>query len=193
MLVTSMLMVVGIASFSTSGVTGYSVEVTLSRTEQMLPRMSATVAIRIEGVDDALLLPDGNVATVTWTYAPTDATDYVLMVGNSRQQDDAMTVWRKLSEQGRQGQWVYMPADDGNFYTLPRMNGLSMAVCGNSVLALSRGLKMFQSDDQGISWKVSSLYALPLTFSGTLAAIAADANGVLWLVSNNGDVWRGQK
>ena len=46
---------------STSGVTGYSVEVTLSRTEQMLPRMSATVAIRIEGVDDALLLPEGAV------------------------------------------------------------------------------------------------------------------------------------
>ena len=48
-------------STSTSGVTGYSVEVTLSRTEQMLPRMSATVAIRIEGVDDALLLPEGAV------------------------------------------------------------------------------------------------------------------------------------
>ena len=43
---------------SSSGVTGYSVEVTLDRTENMLPRMSATVAIRIEGVDNALLLPE---------------------------------------------------------------------------------------------------------------------------------------
>lgn len=43
---------------SANGVTGYSVEVTLARTEKMLPRMSATVAIRIEGVDNALLLPD---------------------------------------------------------------------------------------------------------------------------------------
>ena len=43
---------------STSGVTGYSVEVTLDRTEKMLTRMSATVSIRIEGVDDALLLPE---------------------------------------------------------------------------------------------------------------------------------------
>ena len=43
---------------SNSGVTGYAVEVTLDRTEKMLPRMSATVAIRIEGVDDALLLPE---------------------------------------------------------------------------------------------------------------------------------------
>ena len=43
---------------SSSGVTGYSVEVTLDRTDDMLPRMSATVNIRIEGVDNALLLPE---------------------------------------------------------------------------------------------------------------------------------------
>ncbi len=43
---------------SNNGVTGYAVEVTLDRTEKMLPKMSATVAIRIEGVDDALLLPE---------------------------------------------------------------------------------------------------------------------------------------
>lgn len=46
---------------STSGVTGYAVEVTLDKTEQMLTRMSATVAIRIEGVDNALLLPEAAV------------------------------------------------------------------------------------------------------------------------------------
>ena len=46
---------------SSSGVTRYAVEVTLDRTEKMLPNMSATVAIRIEGVDDALLLPEAAV------------------------------------------------------------------------------------------------------------------------------------
>ena len=43
---------------SNSGVTGYSVEVTLDKTEKMLTRMSASVAIRIEGVNNALLLPE---------------------------------------------------------------------------------------------------------------------------------------
>ena len=143
--------------------------------------------------DDAALLPAGSIATVTWPYGPADDTDYVLMVGNSRQQDDAVTIWRKLSYKGEQGQWVYMPVDDSNFYTLPRMNGLSMAVCDGKVLAMSNGLRMFQSDDQGISWQVSTLYALPIAFEGSLAAIASDGNGTLWLVSNNGDVWRGQK
>lgn len=46
------------AGTSASGVTGYSVEVTLDRTAEMLPRMSAKVAIRIKGVDNALLLPE---------------------------------------------------------------------------------------------------------------------------------------
>ncbi len=46
------------AGTSTSGVTGYSVEVTLDRTQEMLPRMSAKVSIRIKGVDNALLLPE---------------------------------------------------------------------------------------------------------------------------------------
>ena len=61
---------------STSGVTGYSVEVTLDRTEKMLTRMSATVSIRIEGVDDALLLPEDAVTkTRTSAYVYTSVNE----------------------------------------------------------------------------------------------------------------------
>lgn len=61
---------------SNSGVTGYSVEVTLDRTEKMLNRMSASVAIRIEGVDDALLLPEDAVTkTRTSAYVYTSVNE----------------------------------------------------------------------------------------------------------------------
>ena len=61
---------------STSGVTGYAVEVTLDRVEKMLPRMSATVSIRIEGVDDALLLPEDAVTkTRTSAYVYTSVNE----------------------------------------------------------------------------------------------------------------------
>ena len=43
---------------SSNGVTTYAVEVTLDRTESMYPNMSATVSVRIEGVDDALLVSE---------------------------------------------------------------------------------------------------------------------------------------
>ena len=61
---------------SSSGVTGYAVEVTLDRVEKMLPRMSATVSIRIEGVDDALLLPEDAVTkTRTSAYVYTSVNE----------------------------------------------------------------------------------------------------------------------
>ncbi|MBQ6146321.1 MAG: HlyD family efflux transporter periplasmic adaptor subunit [Clostridia bacterium] len=62
---------------SNSGVTSYAVEVTLERTEKMLPQMSATVSIRIEGVDDALLLPEDAVTrtrNAAYVYTSVDET-----------------------------------------------------------------------------------------------------------------------
>ncbi len=143
--------------------------------------------------DEAALLPAENVATVTWPYGAADNTDYVLMVGNSQQNADQMTAWRKISEHGMAGQWVYMPVDDSNLSTLPRMENVSLAYYNNMVLAIGDGLVVYESADQGISWKVSKQYALPVAFEGTRCAITAGADGTLWLVSNNGDVWRGQK
>lgn len=51
--------VTGISTVATSssGVTTYSAEITLAKTEDMLSGMSASVAVTIEGVDDALLIP----------------------------------------------------------------------------------------------------------------------------------------
>ena len=62
---------------SNSGVTSYAVEVTLERTEKMLPHKSATVSIRIEGVDDALLLPEDAVTrtrNAAYVYTSVDET-----------------------------------------------------------------------------------------------------------------------
>ncbi|MCD7982432.1 MAG: efflux RND transporter periplasmic adaptor subunit [Clostridiales bacterium] len=42
---------------SSSGVTSYSAEITIEKTDDMLSGMSASVVVTIEGVDDALLIP----------------------------------------------------------------------------------------------------------------------------------------
>ncbi len=55
---------------TSSGVTVYTVTVTLDKTEKMLAGMSASVTIRIEGVDDALLIPSE-------ALTQTSATSYV--------------------------------------------------------------------------------------------------------------------
>ncbi len=43
---------------SSNGVTSYTVTVTIDRTEKMLPNMSATIAVKVSGVDNALLIPE---------------------------------------------------------------------------------------------------------------------------------------
>lgn len=62
---------------SSGGVTSYTVEVLLNRTESMLPNMSATISVRIQGVDNALLVPE-NAVTKTrdsaYVYTAVDET-----------------------------------------------------------------------------------------------------------------------
>ncbi|MCD8367457.1 MAG: HlyD family efflux transporter periplasmic adaptor subunit [Clostridiales bacterium] len=52
---------------SSGGVTQYTVTVTLDKTDDMLSGMSASVTITIEGVDDALLLPEDAVTQTSST------------------------------------------------------------------------------------------------------------------------------
>lgn len=143
--------------------------------------------------DDASLLPlAGTTACVSWTYATDESADYVLLVGEPRQADaQYMRVWRKISSAEGDGQWVYMPFDEGNFYKLPRQQWLSMVSYGGAVLAVGSDMTMLQSRDQGISWKRNTTYDLPAGLQGTRVTMAVDDSQRLWLLTDTGQLWRG--
>lgn len=147
--------------------------------------------------DNQALLPFENVAFVSWPFEPTDLTDYVLIAGNSQQDENATVLWRKISQYGGQtrqtnwGQWVYMPVDDNNHYTLPRQECLSMVYYDDCVLATGSSLKLYQSLDQGITWKENEDYTMPSALTGTQVAMAVDKQGRLWLVTDSGQLWQG--
>ena len=146
--------------------------------------------------DNASLLPADNIASVSWPFAPTDYTDYVLMVGNSQLDETSTVVWRKISQYDgptKGGQWVYMPVDDNNLCPLPRQDGLSLAYYDDLVLAVGAKKVMLQSVDQGITWQTSSDYALPESLTGGLLSMTVDAQGRLWLVTESGELWMGSK
>ena len=146
--------------------------------------------------DDASLLPLENIAAVVWPFAPADYSDYVLMAGNSQQDETSTVVWRKISQYDgptKGGQWAYMLVDDDNSYALPRQDGLSLAYYDELVLAVGANKEMLQSVDQGITWQTASDYALPASLAGSLFSMAVDAQGRLWLVSDSGDLWFGSK
>lgn len=143
---------------------------------------------------DTAWLPTENTASVTWPYTPADDTDYILLVGNGPQQ--GMTLWRKISyytDATHPGQWVYMPVDGDNIYPMPQLSNLSLARYEGILLAMGNTEVIYQSRDQGITWRTSTDYALPSNVGGTAAAMTTDSKGRLWLVTNTGEVWLGTK
>lgn len=146
--------------------------------------------------DDKALLPAENIATVCFPFSPADNTDYMLMVGNSQQDNENVTIWRKISQYepiDNNCKWVYMPVDANNYFTLDRQDGLSMTYYNGSILAVGSLMALYDSRDQGITWKTTSSYALPENLNGTLLSITADKAGRLWLVSDSGEIWVGSE
>ena len=142
-----------------------------------------------EALDDkASLLPVTQIATTTWTYAPIDSADCVLMGGLN--QNGEMCFWRKIAQHNKDGKWVYIPVESNNRFTMPAQNNLSMAYAGGDIYAVGDNLTIYVSRDKGITWKTVSNYALPSDAQGTQYAMTADAQGNLWLVTNAGQIWK---
>ena len=144
--------------------------------------------------DDASLLPAENIAVTYCPYAPADNTDYMLMVGNSQQDDETTVVWRKISQYdpvNENCKWVYMPVDDNNQFALERQDNLSIAYYEGSVLAVGSLRKIYESRDQGITWYTDNNYTLPENLEGTQLSIAVANDGRLWLVTDSGQLWMG--
>ena len=144
--------------------------------------------------EDASMLPVRDMALLSWDYAPLDSTDYVLMAGTNK--DGKMCFWREIYEYAKAtkgGQWVYMPVDDNNLYTLPQQEGLSLVYYKGDVLALGSNAIIYQTRDQGITWRASSNYALPSNVTGSRMSMCVDINGNLWVMTNTGELWQGTK
>ena len=143
--------------------------------------------------DESTLLPAaGKTAFVSWSYFTADDTDYALLVGTPRQDDEPnMRVWRKIVPQAGGGQWVYMAFDDANHYPLPRQEWITMTCYDGSVLAVGSDMVLRQSTDQGITWRESSTYALPDGLEGMRVLLATDSEERLWLLTDTGQLWRG--
>lgn len=154
-----------------------------------------------EQLDDAMtLLPDEDIAMVSWPYGPVDDTDYVLMAGTNTRlagsEAGYACLWRKLSSHSAEaevGQWVYMPLDDTNHFQLPALSHLTMTCYEGVVLAVGADMVMRQSRDQGITWPVSATYALPTALQAAWVSMATDAQGRLWLLTDTGELWQGAR
>ena len=142
--------------------------------------------------EDASLLPKENIDIVSWPYQTAARTDYVLMVGNDPLPgSQAVSIWRKISPWGGNAFWTYMNQDDRNHIRLPQRAQLSMAVFDNTVLAIGQNKIVYQTRDQGITWRQSTTLALPEALEGDAVSMTADQQGRVWVVTDKGQVWQG--
>lgn len=144
-----------------------------------------------EQLDDNVELLPSEGTTVNWAYDPAGSADYVLLVGKPRQDDKYMRVWRKISYHEGAGQWVYMPFDDANHYSLENTERFTMVYYDKSVLCVGSDLVMRQSRDEGITWRETSTYALPTALTGSTVIMAVDSSQRLWLLTDTGQLWQG--
>lgn len=140
---------------------------------------------------DATLLPKTSLSYTCWYL--NWKTDYALLIGQNAKSEKAMTIWRKLVDDDGGGQWVYMVLAENNPYYLPKMDQVELAYYAGSVLAFGSDGNIYQSRDQGITWKTTSAYSYPDDFNATTFKVAVDDEGYLWLADvDSGQTWKGK-
>lgn len=162
--------------------------------------------------EDDALLPTQDLSMTCYPLEFAGNTDYVVLVGNrsteNYPEDSIAMVWRKIvdnDEYAPQGRWVYMERSDNNLMALPRLQNLSIVKYDDSILAIggagigtstkSAYNQIYQSRDNGITWKYNALYQLPEDFdyNATSVTMYVDEQQYLWLFcAGTGQTWRGR-
>ena len=163
--------------------------------------------------EDADLLPTRDLALISYPMTNTDSVDYVLLIGNrevSEQNNEATAmVWRKVVDYGKnapKASWTYMERGaSSDSLALPRLKNMSMVKYDDGILVLGgEGIggcdktpysMIYQSRDNGITWKHNASYYLPDGFDTQATKVTAtvDADNYIWLYcEGTGQVWRGR-
>jgi len=149
-------------------------------------------------------IPTEDYAYVCFPYSNYTDIDYVLIGGGvAEDQPDADRThfWYKIvdySDTGEISGWSYIEVADNNYLYLPRLAGLSLMWYDKKILAIGlkgQELKIYESKDGGITWKICSNVSAPqdLTSSETIIKAFVDEENFIWLMQDEtGKVWRGR-
>jgi hypothetical protein len=152
--------------------------------------------------DDASLLPTEDVSMVCYPMNLSAQTDYVLMAGNRSEslypQETTARVWRKIVDYGsltQESRWVYVERAANAMYQLPRLGHLQLVAYDDGVLAFGAPYTaIYQSRDNGITWKQTNTYQMPSDFDTNATdvnVVVDDANNIWLYCQGTGQVWRG--
>lgn len=149
------------------------------------------------GSSDLDMLPETNIATVSYVSKTNPALRNAVMCGLTSANSDNAVVWYKVSSANESinQKWNYVQVAADNVYACPKLDNLSI-ICHNAEMYAIGGNNagIYVSADNGISWHLQTkkkLLPAEVTGQSTPASMVA-GNGYLWLIQSGGKVWRGK-
>lgn len=149
------------------------------------------------GSSDLDMLPETNIATVSYVSKTNSAMRNAVMCGLTSANSDNAVVWYKVSSANESinQKWNYVQVAADNVYACPKLDNLSI-ICHNAEMYAIGGNNagIYVSADNGISWHLQTkkkLLPAEVTGQSTPASMVA-GNGYLWLIQSGGKVWRGK-
>lgn len=156
-------------------------------------------------------LPEGNISYACVPLRTNEDIERLIFAGNrsvdTYPNDRYAVVWSKvedLSGDAEDNNWMFYTQTADNSYCLPRLLDVTMCAYGDVLLAFggngigacteSAFSKIYVSLDGGITWKGTSTYPVPEGLAGMSQSFTStvDANNCLWIISGDGQVWRGR-
>lgn len=146
---------------------------------------------------DASLLPETTVGYTCNALKTNNQVERVTFVGTTT--SSYANAWSKLvdfSGSTTSPKWTYVdPSGDTN-YALANLDGLTVLPYNGYMLAFGKSdntlTAVYLSMDGGITWKKTTDYTLPDTTTGGAFTAAVDSSHYIWLVTKNGQLWRGR-
>lgn len=133
----------------------------------------------------------------------------VTVIGNAASATaNHVMVWNKVVDADARQKWTFTPVLSNNSYALPLLTSLSVTEYADAMIAVgldaNKAVKMFQSNDSGITWHTESTLVIPtdksdasksVTFNAenAIAVIAGNDGHFLLIGAGTGHVWKGKK
>lgn len=184
----------------------------LSMENKIMVSKDAGETWAIDNNDKPSMLPSEDITMVNYPVYMAERCEQVIMIGNrpAGTNDRYAAVWRKIidfDDFKEGGSWSYMDLGSMEDFLLPRLTDYNLLCYEDGLLAFGKFpvfsieskpyLKIYQSRDNGITWKIKDkIYAFPEEMGNketvTISSVVDNDNNIWLFCTGTGEVWKGR-
>ena len=184
----------------------------LSMENKIMVSKDAGESWLIDNNDKPSMLPSEDITIVNYPVYMAERCEQVIMIGNrpAGTNDRYAAVWRKIvdfDDFKEGGSWSYMDLGSMEDFLLPRLTDYNLLCYEDGLLAFGKFpvfsieskpyLKIYQSRDNGITWKIKDkIYAFPEEMGNketvTISSVVDNDNNIWLFCTGTGEVWKGR-